>query len=221
MRAVLFDFNGVIADDEASHFEAFREVLTPRGIALDRARYDAELLGLDDAGVARHLFPGAGTEEHARFLADKSAAYDALTAGGVPAFPGAVELVVALAERGVPLAIVSGALRHEIERILGGYGLLDRFRIVVAAEDVRHCKPDPEGYLLGFEMLRAQGLVATADRCVVVEDSPAGIEAALSAGMRVVGVAHSAKLAELHRAHEAVPRIGDLSAETLLAQIGK
>lgn len=217
MRAVLFDFNGVIADDEGLHFEAFREVLAPRGIALDRARYDEELLGLDDAGVARHLFPAAGAEEHARFLADKSAAYDTLTAGGVPAFPGAVALVGALAARGVPLAVVSGALRHEIERILAAHGILDRFRIVVAAEDVRRCKPDPEGYLLGFEMLRAQGLVAAAERCVVIEDSPAGIEAALGAGMRVVGVAHSAPLAELHRAHLRVPRIADLDVDRVLS----
>lgn len=212
MRAVLFDFNGVIADDEASHFEAFRQVLAPRGIDLGRARYDLELLGLDDAGVARHFYPDASAGEHARFVADKSAAYDALTAAGVPAFPGAVELVRALGAANVPLAIVSGAQRREIDRILAGYGILGAFRVIVAAEDVRRCKPDPEGYLLGVTLLGA-----AADRSVVIEDSPAGVDAALGAGLRVIGVAHSAPLADLHRAHLALERIAELDVERVLA----
>jgi HAD superfamily hydrolase (TIGR01509 family) len=212
VRAVLFDFNGVIADDEASHFEAFRRVLAPRGTALGRARYDDELLGLDDTGVARHLYPGASADEHARFVADKSAAYDALTAGGVPAFPGAVELVCALAAAGAALAIVSGAQRHEIDRVLAAHGILEHFRVIVAAEDVRRCKPDPEGYLLGLERLGA-----LPERSVVIEDSPAGIDAARAAGLRVIGVAHSTALSELHRADLAVPRIADLDADRVMA----
>lgn len=216
MPVVLFDFNGVIADDEGLHFEAFRRVLAPLGIDVDRARYDEELLGFDDLGVARHLFPRQTAAEHAAFLAEKSAAYDALTAGGVPAFAGACELVRALDARGVPLAIVSGALRPEIERILVGHGIRDCFRVVVAAEDVKRCKPDPEGYTLGLARLGVSSA-----RGVAIEDSPAGIRSARDAGLRVIGVAHSAPLHAIAHAHMAVPHIAELDVDRVLGMLGK
>jgi len=188
-RPTLFDFNGVLVDDEHVHFEAFRDVLAGVGILLDEARYTERYLGFDDAGAFRAILADAGQPASeprvAALIEAKKPAYLTRITLSLRVFPGAASLVrrrAALA----PVAIVSGALRHEIDLCLGRMDVAAAVSFIVAAEDTRACKPDPEGYLLAKRRLGAVG-----ERAVVIEDSLAGVEAAKAAGLRCVAVAHS------------------------------
>jgi len=188
-RPTLFDFNGVLVDDEHVHFEAFRDVLAGEGIVLDEARYMERYLGFDDAGAFRAILADAGEDAIATRVAGlieaKKPAYLSRIERSLRVFPGAASLLVRRAKL-APVAIVSGALRHEIDLCLGRMDVAGAISFVVAAEDTRACKPDPEGYLLAKQRLGAEG-----ERAVVIEDSLAGVEAAKTAGLRCVAVAHS------------------------------
>jgi len=194
-RPTLFDFNGVLVDDEHVHFEAFRAVLSAEGIELDEARYTERYLGFDDAGAFRAILEDAGraaTQDRVHALIEaKKPAYLTRIEKALRIFPGAAAVVRRRAALG-PVAIVSGALRHEIELCLDRMGVASAVSFVIAAEDTRACKPDPEGYLLAKERLGSGG-----ERAVVVEDSLAGVEAAKAAGLRCVAVAHSYSLERL------------------------
>jgi beta-phosphoglucomutase len=201
VRPTIFDFNGVLVDDENVHFASFAEALAPLGLTLTRDEYDERYLGFDDAGAFDAILKDAGRAptagDVARLVDAKKPIYMRRIATDLVVFEGAAELVRARASGGV-VGIVSGALRHEIEHCLGVMGVRDRVAFIVSAEDALRCKPDPEGYHIGIEALRAAG--APAERAVVVEDSIAGVESAKAAGLRCVSVGHSYPLDRLLRA---------------------
>jgi len=217
VAATLFDFNGVLVDDEDVHKEGFREVLRPLGVELTDADYVARYLGYDDAGAFRAILRDAGrapTEDEVRALVRaKKPVYLRRIALGLKVFPGAAELVRRRAARGV-VGIVSGALEDEIEYALAHMGVRDAISFVVPAERTAACKPDPEGYLLG----RAELAKLSADgRAVALEDSIAGVQAAKAAGLRCVAVLHSYSEAELTAAGAdvVVPTLADVTDATL------
>lgn len=197
MVATIFDFNGVLVDDEAVHLAAFREVLAPLGIAVDDATYAERYIGFDDAGAFEAILRDAGrsptSEELRQLIAEKMPVYMRRIATDLVIFPGAREIVLRRAERGV-VGIVSGALRPEIEHALAVMGVRDAVSFIVSAEDTARCKPDPEGYVLGLRALGSDGDGSPGGGIagvVVIEDSLAGIEAARAAGIRCAAVAHS------------------------------
>jgi beta-phosphoglucomutase-like phosphatase (HAD superfamily) len=198
--ATLFDFNGVLVDDESVHLAAFRAVLAPLGIAIDDEAYGERYLGFDDAGAFRAMLEDAGRqptdEDVARLVEAKKPVYMDLIDEGLVIFEGAAEIVQRRAGLGV-VGIVSGALRHEIEYALGTMGVRDDVAFIVSAEDAPRSKPDPQGYLLGLRALGDQQRVGAGVGVVVIEDSIAGIEAAKSAGLRCAAVAHSYPRARL------------------------
>lgn len=204
IRAVIFDFNGVLVDDEEVHFQLFREVLAGEGIVLTEADYHSEYLGYDDRGVFEVALSRAGRSPDLAALtvliARKAERYSVLAASGLRVFPGAAECVRAASARG-PVAVCSGALRAEIEFALARMGVRDQILAIISAEDTTRCKPDPEGYLRTLEALRARALPdLAAAECLVIEDSLAGIEAARDAGMCPVAVAHTYTIDELTHA---------------------
>jgi len=211
--AVLFDFNGVLVDDEDVHFEAFRRTLAAAGVTIDHRVY-RRFLGYDDHGTIvallahydrRDAFDDVGL---ARAVADKQDVYAQL-AGRHPRLGfGARALVQALRAAGARLAIVSGARRAEIDPVLDAAGLRDCFDVVVAAEDVTRGKPDPEGYRLARARLEAAA-GAPLD-AVAIEDAPAGLRAARAAGVRCVGLATTCPAAELEGADEIAPSLAAL-----------
>src|SRR5689334_483123 len=218
IRAVIFDFNGVLVDDEPVHFELFREVLAVEGIALSEREYHEEYLGYDDRGCFEVALGRAGRAASRRvvdaLIARKAGRYAEVAASGLRFFPGAAEVVGALSDRW-PLAICSGALRAEIEYALDRLGVSDRVAAIIAAEDTERCKPDPEGYLLALDALRSQvGEDLEAGHCLVVEDSLAGVQSAKAAGMWAVAVAHTYTPAELRAAgaDAALPDLTGLDA---------
>lgn len=214
LRAVIFDFNGVIVDDEPLHLELFKTVMAELGIVLSNEEYREKYLGFDDRGCFTAALADAGRvaeAENAALIAAlierKAGLYVAAINQSCPLFPGAVPLVKSLAET-LPLAIASGALRNEIEIVLGRAGVRDLFQAIIAAEDVSACKPDPEGYVKALAALNALGQEAIRpEQCLVIEDSVAGIEAAKRAGMRCLAVTNSYAAEELWRADRVVATV--------------
>lgn len=201
IQAVLFDFNGVIIDDEPLHQKAFRDVLAAEGVGLTEEEY-MTMLGMDDATFVRTAFERAGaepTEERMRAVIEREAAAHRamLEEAELPLFHGVVNFVKALARK-YPLGLVSMAERAEIDYGIGRALLAPYFSAIVSAEDVHACKPDPECYLLALERLNrkrgeaaAQVITLRPSECLVVEDSPPGILSARGAGMRTLGVTNT------------------------------
>jgi HAD superfamily hydrolase (TIGR01509 family) len=217
MRAVLFDFDGVLVNSEPLHFRALRDALAPEKIAIDEAEYVRTYLAYDDReairiALERHGF-GYDAARIDAIARRKAAAFDALL-GDVPFFPGVRELVRELG-RELPLGIASGALRGEIERVLVAGGLRDAFATIVGADDVSRGKPHPEPYLTAMARLapRAPGL--RPEECLVFEDSMAGVTAALAAGMKVVAVTHSYPAPKLAAAHRVVEGLAGVTSGEL------
>jgi beta-phosphoglucomutase len=181
--AILFDFNGVIVDDEPQHCDALIATLGEYGYPLDRETYYRDYLGFDDRECFRFTFArDQGAVEESRLveaIERKNAHYERAIRADLRLVPGAVDFVEAAALDGHQLAIVSGALRREIVLVLELSGLTPHFAEIVAAEDVSACKPDPQG----FNRAR-QALALPAARCVVIEDSLPGLAAARAAGLR-------------------------------------
>ena len=214
--AVLFDFDGVIVDSEPLHCAAFVRVLEPLDMALSWREYAEKYLGYDDRGVFREVFKNAGRElEDARLqvlIEAKAQAFEELARTQKPkSYPGVVELLHSLAGR-VPLALCSGALRRDVSPILAGLGVDRVFDIFVTADDVHASKPDPSSYLLALERLRAAfpRKRIRAERSVAIEDTPAGIEAARGAGLRVLAVSNSHPVQKLSRADRILTSLAEV-----------
>jgi HAD superfamily hydrolase (TIGR01509 family) len=211
--ATLFDFNGVLVDDEHVHLAAFRDVLTPLGLALNDADYIERYMGFDDVGAFRAILRDAGRSPEDAIIRGlveaKKPAYMARITSALKIFDGAAELVLRRASRG-PIAIVSGALEHEIRFCLEKMGVLDRVAFIVSAEMCERCKPDPEGYQLALRQLPQ---TPAARKAVVIEDSIAGVQSAKAAGLRCAAVAHSypAKQLEAAGADVVVATLADLT----------
>jgi len=198
-RAILFDFNGVIVDDEPQHCEALIATLATYGYPLDRAGYYRDYLGFDDRECFRFTFERMGRTPESTLLHEaierKAALYEQAIRDSMELVPGAAEFIRAAAAEGYRLAIVSGALRREIELVLGEAGLRRQFEFLVAAEDVSACKPDPQGYRAALASLGVPP-----SQAVVIEDSRPGLEAARGAGLRCAMITTSHPTEELEGA---------------------
>lgn len=204
---MLFDFNGVIVDDEEQHRATLEALLADEGIALTRAQYYGEYLGWNDRMSFVAAFRRAGkplaAERLDLLVAEKSRRYERLIEESLTLVPGAAEFV-ARAAGACRLGLVSGALRREIELVLNRAALRRHFEVIVAAEDVARCKPDPAGYLAARAALDARRPLA-AGRCVAIEDSLPGLAAARAAGMRCTMLSTSHEPAALAAADAVWP----------------
>ena len=217
---MIFDFDGVVVDSEPVHFAGFRDVLATLGLELTLEDYYDKYLGYDDHDCLLIAGRDRGVELSERQIADLTAAKTAMVQRAfresIQPLPGSVALIRAIAAAGVPMAICSGALRDEIILASRTVGVLDCFQAVVAAQDVARGKPDPEGYLAARELLaRAAGKDLRPRRCIVVEDSPAGIEAAKAAGMKVLAVATSYRPNHLAKADRVVASLAEITLAEL------
>ncbi|HTP63816.1 MAG TPA: HAD family phosphatase [Geobacteraceae bacterium] len=223
LAAVIFDFDGIIVDTEPIHYRAFQEVLVPLGLGYSWEEYLRSYIGYDDRDALRNVFRAAGRdleEDGLRALiADKGAAFQRIIAAGVEPYPGVVELVRAVGGN-LPLALCSGALPADIVPILRNLGIADAFDAVVTAADVRASKPDPESYSLAVARLQSTFPAdnISPERCLAIEDTPAGIAAAQGAGIRVLAVTNSYPAEELAGADRIVSSLGETSL-TLLTNL--
>jgi beta-phosphoglucomutase len=225
LHAIVFDFDGVIADSERLHLRAYQDILAPEGVALTDEDYYARYLGYDDVGVFRTLGRDRGVaiddRRMAELVARKSARYDELAAAGAMIFPGAADFIRAAAAA-VPLAIASGALTHEIEEILDRTGLRRFFPVIVGADQTEHSKPHPDPYATAFAKLRARaGAHLLPWRTVAIEDSKWGLQSARAADLRCVAVTHTYPAAELRAEAELVfAGLHDVTIDALDALVG-
>ena len=195
IRAIVFDFDGVIANSEPLHFRAFRHVLAERGIALAERDYYDRYLGFDDVGAFEAIGRDRGVPLSARDVADltarKALRMEALEREGSVLFPGAREAIARMSALG-PTAIASGAIRAEILRVLEHEELSRFFRAVVGAEDAPRSKPAPDPYLRAVALLsETVDRPLRASECAAIEDSRWGVESARAAGLRVIGITHT------------------------------
>ena len=211
LRAIIFDFNGILVDDEPIHLKLFQEVLKEEGIIISERDYYARYLGMDDRGCFKTAYQDHGRNIDEHTLADlvrrKALTYRETIEKKMIVFPGVKELVPALSAR-FPLAIASGALRSEIELILQSIGLRKYFHAIVSAEDVHEGKPNPEIFIKALSSLSRQqddSRPILPSECLVVEDSKEGILGAHGAGIKCLAVTNSYPAEELKEA-EAVVR---------------
>jgi beta-phosphoglucomutase len=199
LKAILFDFDGVLVDTEPLHFEAFQKVLTEEGVSLSEQDYYAKYVGLDDKGCFEAVFseddPPLPPEKLEHLAQRKAELLLPQLKTNLVVYPGIAELVT-LAAQQYRLAVVSGALRHEIEYSLEAAGIRKQFEQITAAQDVQNGKPDPEGYLHALRQMNRQAPV-TASECLVIEDTVVGIQAAQAAGMHCLAVANTFPTQEL------------------------
>jgi len=226
IRAVLFDFNGVIVDDEPVHFTLFQKVLAEEGLKLSKEHYYSRYLGMDDhdcfAAASRDQNALLSEAKIADCLERKNRYYQEEMEREPPFVPGVLKLIEGLAKTHF-LAVVSGALRREVEWLLKRGGVAGYIQTIVAAEDVAHGKPDPEGYDKGMQILN-RDCVASSEmllpaECLVIEDSIWGIQAATAAGMPAIAVTTSFDEKQLPGAIRYFKDFSEVEADTLIEQM--
>lgn len=216
LRAIIFDFDGVIVDTEGFHFEALQRVLKEERIPLTWDEYTQHYLAMDDKQCLRAIHARhereVTTQKIQELTERKTTLFFSHAADSVATFPGVKRFIHQAAQKN-PLAIASGALREEIEFLLTKVGLREYFPVVVAAEDVEKGKPDPEAYVTALARLNrlGSGKVLRPSECLVIEDSRHGVAAATAAGMRCLAVANSYSPEELALAHAVVKSLEGLN----------
>jgi HAD superfamily hydrolase (TIGR01509 family) len=223
LQAIVFDFDGVIADSEPLHLKAFQRALAEEGMTLGQDEYFNRYLGYDDVGVFEAIARDRGLAWTARHVTERVARkgmkLQELISGGEVLFPGAPAFIRAAAAE-VPVAIASGALRHEIVQILESAALDELFAAIVASGDTPASKPSPAPYLLAFERLQKRAAKQLdPQRCVAIEDSLWGLESARQAGLRCVGVTTSYAADELRGAELVVEGLHALTLPMLDAVV--
>jgi len=224
IQAVFFDFNGVIIDDEPLHLRAYTEALREAGVGLSEEAY-FDSLGMDDQTFVRAAFERDGreaTDEEVRSVVESEhAKHRALIEDELPLFPGVVTFVKSLA-RAYPLGVVSMAARRQIDYALERAGLARYFPVVVSAEDVNACKPDPACYRAALARLNERRadlhvLPLSPGECLVIEDSPPGVRSARAAGMLALGVTNTVPDAALREAgaHSVTRSLADWNLDAL------
>ncbi|MGH7215198.1 MAG: HAD family hydrolase [Tepidisphaeraceae bacterium] len=207
--AALFDFDGVIVNSEPLHFHAFHEVLHEEKLELTEQEYYEELIGFDDRGAFKHIFQKHNKPLEPRTLLrvmtrKSEAMMELIRDRRYKALPGVEEFVRGL-WRNYPLAIVSGALREEIEVMLEGVSLRDCFSAIVSAQDVSVGKPDPQGYLLATRMIgeklkrpgNQKAYSPTPREFLIIEDASSVCRTTRAAGFQVLGVATTTSVERL------------------------
>lgn len=182
--AVLWDLDGTLVDSEEYHWQAWQETMRAEGVPVSYEQFRATFGRRNDSFVPEWLGPGAGAERARSVAERKEDLYRRLVlAHGLEPLPGAAAWVRRLGEEGWQQAIASSAPRRNVDAMLAALGMANCFQATVAAEDVVRGKPDPEVFLTA-----AARLSTPPARCVVIEDAPAGLEAARRAGMHTIGV---------------------------------
>jgi HAD superfamily hydrolase (TIGR01509 family) len=223
LRAVLFDFNGVLVDDLEIHVALLERALEDEGLPAVAA-HDFGLSARNDREVVAAILERAGRPADPalvhRLVARKAGYYqEQARRHGFSFYPGALELVEGASEQGLMLGIVSGALREEIVQALHQSGLRRHFKAIVSAEDVRRGKPHPEIYHRALEELNDRPplpeRLVHPHEVLAVENSPMGLAAASGADLVCLGVAHRYELCQLVTASVAVRSLAEIDPADL------
>jgi HAD superfamily hydrolase (TIGR01509 family) len=201
-RAIVFDFNGTLSHDEPILCEIFIELFAEQGKPLSAQEYFDVLAGLSDPEIVR-TWLGHDHPDVDEVIEERVHRYRAAVADG-SSVPAELREAVRFAAERVPLAIVSGAARAEIEPVVEAAGLTDCFQFIVTSDDIERGKPDPEGYLRALSLFDED---IDAGDALVLEDTEAGVASAKSAGMRCFAVLGTLSPERLSQADEIIERI--------------
>jgi beta-phosphoglucomutase len=220
LKAVVFDFDGIIVDTEPIHYRAFQKVLEPLGAGFSWSEYTDKFMGFDDRDAFREAFRVSALpltdEKLSEIISLKALLFQEAAAEGVSIYPGVIELIKSVSGS-IPLALCSGALLCDIEPVLEMLSISDAFDCVVTAEDVLASKPDPASYMLAIKKLQLifpkKGI--TPSGSVAIEDTPAGISSAKGAGLKVLSVTNSYPAKDLLLADLVVESLSGVTPEVL------
>jgi beta-phosphoglucomutase len=224
LKAVLFDFNGVIINDEPVHEKLLEQLLLEENLRPKPGEFRQLSLGRSDRVAIAELFSSRGriltTNQLEALVVRKARAYHQALAQfeKLPIYPGLADFIFNLRATQCKLAVVSGAIRSEIEFVLTRSQLRDYFAVIVAGDDITTSKPQPDGYLLAVDRLNATfpELHLKPHECLAIEDTFAGIQAAKNAGIPVIGVANSYPFHMLQRrANWTVDFLSDLELDRI------
>ena len=216
LKAVIFDFDGVITDSEILHFRAFNTILAPYGVELTTKEYYKTYLGFRDVDCFKVLIHQGQLKVNEgqipKLVQQKLAVFEDLAKNEGRIIEGVRDFISMLDQNKTAMAICSGALLPEIEMILEDAKLRQYFGVVVSAEQTQKSKPDPQGFLLTLDKLNANRCEPiVSEQCVVIEDSHWGLEAAKAAGMHTVAVTNSYDAEQLGMAEKIVANLSELS----------
>jgi len=220
LKAIIFDFDGVIANSEPAHFVTFQRVLAEEGIKISQADYYQKYLAMDDRGAFTTALTDFGRLSDPVYVSElifrKSCYFEHYLKKEMDVYPDTLEFIKSVQGR-FPLAINSGALGAEIETVLIRINLRSVFSLVISADNIKRCKPDPEGYLKALEGLNNlhPELNAKASECLAIEDSIGGLKSALAAGMKCVAVTNTYPATSLNAASKVVEKLTDLTDQEL------
>lgn len=213
IRAIVFDFDGVLANSEPLHLRAYQAVLGEHGLTLGRDEYYQQYIGFDDVTALRTLSERRGlgwTGPHiAGLVTRKTVLMEEILGTDDVLYPEAVACVERLGAA-LPLGIASGALRHEIQSILRRAGLEHHFNFIVAAGDTKYSKPAPDPYRRAARLHELPP-----EHCVAIEDSRWGIESAKDAGLHCVGITQTYAARELPGADAIIGSLDEFTVELL------
>lgn len=224
LRTIFFDFNGVIVDDEFLHCSLFQKTLAEKSIALSKEDYYQKYLGYDDHDAFGHVLKDHGKKADESFIdqliREKANSYQKEAQKQDLFIAGAIDFIRQVSEK-YYLGIVSGALKEEIEAWLERGKIKKFFQVLVAAQDVTHGKPDPEGYLKALDAMNrdyvSSSEIVLPQECLVIEDSIWGIEAAHEAGMKCLALATSYKIHELQTADWVTENFSGINLSSILS----
>jgi beta-phosphoglucomutase len=241
LRAIIFDFDGIIVDSEPLIMRLTQRMAALEGWTVSEEDYYTHYLALDDRGVIEYLYRSHGCPiDHARrdeLVGWKFRLYAEAIREGLPPLAGAIEFVNKVAAR-FPLAIASGSLRSEVEHLLRKLGLREKFAVITTADDCDRSKPDPEIFFMALARLQqmpafnsgTNGEMGKRERpsaplraaeCLVIEDAPAGVRAAQAAGMKCLALAHSRPAEALQHADWVCREFADVDLESIQAAFGE
>jgi len=220
LRAVIFDFDGVITDSEVLHLRAFNQSLVPYGIEISTKDYYTNYLGFSDFDCYKALIDNGLLKIDERqidsIIKVKSKIFEELTKTEGRTIEGVHEFLQMLKQNNIPMAICSGSLLVEIEIMLEESKLRHFFTAIVSAEQVKKGKPHPEGFLLSLKKLNKKcHTPIAADECIVIEDSHWGLQAGKAAGMHTVAVTNSYDAEQLTIAEKIVTHLNELTINDL------
>jgi beta-phosphoglucomutase len=207
LKAIFLDFNGVIINDEPIHKELIEEIILGENLRPQEDEFKELCLGRSDRACLQDILARRG-----RFVSDsyldrlvqtKTLNYQQKIASlkNIPIYPEIPLFLSKLKEKGLLIGLVSGALRSEVELILSKSNLLEYFDVIVAGDEIQSSKPSPEGYLTAIERMKIEHFSINLKpfNCLAIEDTPAGIQAAKSAGIQVIGITNTYPMHMLQR----------------------
>ena len=223
LKAIVFDFDGVIVDSEPMHFRAFARVIEAMGVTISYEEYLERYIGYDDRDLMRvcleELSVSSQPPDPARMremIDEKADVFEQILGEGIAMIPGAKSFIDEAAAQ-MPIAISSGASRQDIDLILNKLSMTQRFGTIVSADDVVRSKPNPQTYRLAVENLAGKhpDLDLQPDECLAIEDTTAGLESARGAGLMTLGLTTTGPASALMQAHRIAENFEGLTLSQL------